>query len=369
MRGVLPTGPNGLNGFDTLQPFPLSDPQTKASILSYNYTLDHQGLASNITCIYENSSPIRFQAVPNNTRMVAYNGTCDGVADVLAGAVIQLVTPNVDNTLTSWACKSVPNGEEDPAYYLYLRGRVNYIQAIGNITCTVFPKPAVFPVTYQSNKQIFSSKEPIQTSRNTFSGFIDRAVVAQMGIILAAQGIQSNLVAESIISSGVQSFGLPPYVQNEQYLRLYEAMIQGILVDQVCPFSVISLFSVTLSLQITYTRFIYSTIANPPSSCLRTVNGSLTAEVIGWFAKPVLILFLMPMTILNLASLIIVLITRSRAKGDCHEFDPTDLMPLILAEPSLDEEEPSGWADRVTYRSREVCERHVSVHPSADWGH
>ena len=367
MRGVLPTGPNGLDGLDTLQPFPLSNPQTKASILSYNYTLDHQGLASNITCIYDKSSPIRFQAVANNTRLVAYNGSCDGLADVLTN-VIQLLAPNFDKTLTFWACKSVPNGEEDPAYYIYLRGRVYYADAIGNITCTIFPKPAVFPVTYQSNKQIFSSKEPIQTSRSTFSGFIDKAVIGMAGIVEEAQGLQNNLVAESIISFGVQSFKLPPYLQNEQYLRLYEAMIQGILVDQVCPFRVISLFSLTLSLQITYTRFLYSTIANPPSSCLRTVNGSLTAEVIGWFAKPVLILFLMPMTILNLASLIIILIARSRAKGDCHEFDPTDLMPLILAEPSLDEEEPSGWADRVTYRFREVCECHVSVHPNADWG-
>lgn len=354
MPGVLPTGPNGLNGFDTLQPFPLSDPQTKASILSYNYTLDHQGLASNITCIYDKSSPIRFQAVINNTLMVAYNGTCDGLADVLTD-VVQYMTPNIDNTLTFWACKSVPNGEEDLAYYIYLRGRVNYAESIGNITCTIFSKPAVFPVTYQSTKENFSSKEPIQTSRNTFSGFTDKAVLALGGIVLEGQGMQSNSVAESIIFFGVQSFGLPPYLQNEQYLRLYEAMIQGILMDQVCPFSVISLFSLTFSLQATYARFLYSTISNPPFSCLRTVNGSLTAEVIGWFAKPVLVLFLMPMTILNLASLVIILITRSRAKGDCHEFDPTDLMPLVLAEPSLDEEEPSGWADRVTYRSREVC--------------
>ena len=354
MRGVLPIGPNGLNGFDTLQPFPLSDPQTKASILSYNYTLDHQGLASNITCIYDESSPIRFTAVPNNPHLVAYNGTCDGLADVLTD-VVQFVVPNTNATLTFWACKSVPNGEEDLAYYIYLRGRVKYIQAIGNITCTVFPKPAVFPVTYQSNKQIFSSKEPIQTSRNTFSEFIDSALLELGGIVSEGQSMDSNSVAELIISFGVQLFGLP-YAQNEQYLRLYEAMIQGILVDQVCPFGVISLFSLTVSLQITYIRFLYSTISNPPFSCLRTVNGSLTAEVIGWFAKPVLILFLMPMTILNLASLIIILITRFRAKGDCHEFDPTDLRPLVLAEPSLDEEEPSGWADRVTYRSREVFE-------------
>jgi len=198
MRGVLPTGPNGLHGFDTLQPFPLSDPQTKASILSYNYTLDHQGLGGNITCIYDKSSPIRFSAVPNNTLMVAYNGTCDGLTDVITN-VVDFVTPNTNNTLTFWACKSGLglNGEEDLAYYIYLRGRVFYKDTIGNITCTVFPKPAVFPVTYQSNKEIFSSKEPIQTSRNTFSGFIDRAVVALGGIVKEGQGLQSNLVAES----------------------------------------------------------------------------------------------------------------------------------------------------------------------------
>jgi hypothetical protein len=81
--------------------------------------------------------------------------------------------------------------------------------------------------------------------------------------------------------------------------------------------------------------------------------------VIGWVAKPVHIGFLMPMTILNLASLIIVLKSISRAKGGCYEFDPTDPRPLILAEPSLDESEPSGWADGVSYRSREVGQCHI----------
>jgi hypothetical protein len=153
--------------------------------------------------------------------------------------------------------------------------------------------------------------------------------------------VESNLVAESIISFGAQSFGLTPYTKDEQYLRLYEAMIQGILVDQV-----------------TYTRFLHSTITNPlpPSSCIRTVNGSLSAEVIGWFAKPVHIGFLMPMTILNLASLVIV-IAMARAKGDCYGFDPSDPRPLLLAEPSLNETESSGWADGVKYRPREPEEK------------
>jgi hypothetical protein len=70
--------------------------------------------------------------------------------------------------------------------------------------------------------------------------------------------------------------------------------------------------------------------------------------------KPVHIGFLMPMTILNLASLIIVLISIARAKRDCHEFDPTDPRSLVSAESILDESDHSGWADSVSYRERGV---------------
>jgi hypothetical protein len=115
-------------------------------------------------------------------------------------------------------------------------------------------------------------------------------------------------------------------------------------------------------LQLTYIRYLYSTTsANdfwlpPPESCNRTVNGTLSAEVTGWVAKPVHIGFLMPMTIINLASLIIVLISIARAKKGCHEFDLTDPRSLVSAEPSLDVSDHSGWADGVSYRSREVRE-------------
>ena len=109
-------------------------------------------------------------------------------------------------------------------------------------------------------------------------------------------------------------------------------------------------------------RFLYSTApANnfsspPPASCIRTVKGTLSAEVIGWVAKPVHIGFLMPMTILNLASLIMMLISIGWAKRGCHEFDLTDPRSLVSAESSPDEYDNSGWADGVSYRSREVCE-------------
>jgi hypothetical protein len=31
--------------------------------------------------------------------------------------------PPTGHVLSYWACRSMPNGEQDPAYYIYLRGR------------------------------------------------------------------------------------------------------------------------------------------------------------------------------------------------------------------------------------------------------
>ena len=92
---------------------------------------------------------------------------------------------------------------------------------------------------------------------------------------------------------------------------------------------------------------------------MRTMNGTFSAEVTGWIAKPVHIAFLIPMTILNLSSLIIVLISIAKAKRGRHIFDPIDPRPLLLAEPSLNQRDDSGWSDSVLYRSREVRECHI----------
>jgi len=235
IRGVLPIGPNGVPAFNTLKPSVFE--KNPAGMISYNYTLDHQGFDSNITCKYDTVSPIRFSPVTNNTLMVAYNATCadDGLANVLTD-VLQFITPNGNNTLTFWSCKSLQTGNGlDPTYYIYLRGRLNYETAIGNITCALSPiRPAVFPVMYHSSPGIFNTQKPTTTFTNTFPTLIERALVALGGIIQEAQSIQSNLVAESVITFGVKSFRLPPYQRNDQYLRLYETMIQGIVEYQVC---------------------------------------------------------------------------------------------------------------------------------------
>ena len=234
IRGVLPQGPNGVASLNTLQPSPFDT--NAAAMISYNYTLNYQGFSNNITCIYDNQSPIRFSAVPGNTFLVAFNASCPdlGLADVFTNVVP--VTLNVNSTLTFWACKSVPTDGKDPTYYVYLRGRVNYASSIANITCLVSSiQAAIFPVEYQSAPSLFSSSsEPNTTFSNANLGLIERAVGGLGTIIQEGQNIDSNLVVESITTYGVQGFQLSPNERNQTYLRLYEEMIKGIFEYEVC---------------------------------------------------------------------------------------------------------------------------------------
>ena len=371
-HGVLPIGPNGFHGLGILQPSPLSDAETNVAILSYNYTLNHQGLTTSISCIYDTQSPIRFLPVLNDTTLVKIDGFCNetGQASIIDRTEIDWVTLSTDQTLALWVCKSseLPTGEQDPTYHIYLRGSgVNYEENIGNISCTVLMQPAIFPVTYQSSTGVFSTQEQITTSAlahgDAFSDLVEEALFMLVIAARQAQTTSVNLIADSVDALGYQAMGLRLEEQKEKYLPLYGAMIQGMLVDEVCIASSTSCPLLKLVLQFTFLRFLYSRSSigtfgwkPAPAACNHTVNGTLSAEVTGWVAKPVHIGFLMPMTILNLASLIIVLISIARAKRDCYEFDPTDPRSLVLAESSQDESDHSGWEDSVSYRSREVRE-------------
>jgi hypothetical protein len=238
IRGVLPIGPNGVPAFNSLQPSPLD--QT-SGMISYNYTLDHQGLASNISCSYDPQSHIAVQAVaPGETLMLSYNGTqaCNenGLTDFLPSQnVPQFTAPNTNNTLMFWSCISVPTGEEQPTYYVYLQGRVDYAAAIGNITCAISPiQPSVFPVTYQSGPGIFSAKNQTAANGPAIPGFIEIALLALGAVVQESQNVADNEVAESVFTFGVKGFNLTDTAPNDQYLRLYEAMIQGIIEYEVC---------------------------------------------------------------------------------------------------------------------------------------
>jgi len=353
IRGVLPMGPNGVPAFDTLHPSPFSNEKTVAGMLSYNYTLEHQGLASNIKCIYDTQSPVRFgQADPSGAPYVLqYNGTCDslGAADVLTD-VRTVLSVNSNNTLGYWACQSRPVAGQMPSYTIYLRGRNNYAQSVGNMTCTVSPiQPAIFEATYTSYHDIFALTKPIATSQQLNPQLTGYALVGLAGVIHQSQNWQANLVIESIITFGVKSFKLQPYEQNETYLRLYEAMIQGIL-----------------EYEVTYIRLIYSTVQDRPASCSRAVNGTVSYEVIGWSGVVEEIGLLMPMTIFLLAGLIIIGMAMYKARKNTHDHDE-DVAPELAAQVKYHYRDAFKNAfDRFVERDKEEREEAGEENPASE---
>ena len=356
-HGVLPIGPHSIPGLDTLQHLPLLDAGTNSAILSYNYTLNHQGLTSNISCIYDTQSLITYSAAPKDL-LGSVTGSCNKtVLDNPLPPNYQIL--NTDRTLASWWCCYY----QDQVCYIYLRGSGQiYDREIGNISCSVSQiQPALFTVTYQSSTNVFSTQEQVPhpaTPSMLFSHHTYWATQALTYLVHMAQNAVNNQIAESVKDLGIQALWLQP--PNDQYLPLYEAMIQGMLMDMVCTANNSSLPLLMANPQLTYTWFQYSMqlldMPTASSSCFHTVNGTMSAEVTGWVARPIHIAFLMPMTILNLASLILALVSIVKAKRSSHECDPTDPRSLILAESRLNEGEPSGWSDGVSYHLREVRE-------------
>ena len=237
IRGVLPVGPNGLSAFNTLNPSPLSDPRILAEVSSYDYTLDQQGLAFNVSCSYQPTSPIQYRA--SSPTVLQYNvSSCAGLGGTNVSTNVSYSVLGA-NTLLYWACQAAPNDTEATSYSLYLRGiRSSYEDNIGNMTCTVSSiQPAIFPVAYRSSKRSFSAGSPLPASESATLAsplLINYALIGLGAVIAEGQNSDSNLVAESVVTFGVQSFDLPPYARSDEYLRLYEQMIQGILEYEVC---------------------------------------------------------------------------------------------------------------------------------------
>ena len=234
IRGVLPIGPGGVPAFNTLAPSPFSNPEIVAGMISYDYTLNHQGLESNVSCSYSETNPFVFQGLDNLA--IQYNASCAslGGAEVLTNVpAFQSVYSN--NTLVYWACQSVVNGVPVASYTVFLTGLNLYAPEIGNIVCTVKPmQAAIYPVTYQSTEHIFTTAGLTVTSSIALSTHINNALIGLGEIISEGQNSKGNLVAESVFTFGVKSFGVLPQ-QNSLYLQLFGQMIQGILEYEVCP--------------------------------------------------------------------------------------------------------------------------------------
>jgi len=235
---VLPIGLNGVPAFNTLAPSPFSKPEKiVAGMISYDYTLNHQGLQSNVSCSYAPTRPFVFEGLdPGYNLAIQYSASCAslGGAEVLTNvSAFRSVYSN--NTLVYWACQSVVNGAPVASYTVYLTGLNHYAPTIGNIVCTVKPmQAAIYPVTYQSTERIFTIAEPTTAAPIAVSTLINNALLGLGEIISEGQNFEANLVAESVFTFGVKSFGVLPQ-QNPLYLQLFERMIQGILEYEVRP--------------------------------------------------------------------------------------------------------------------------------------
>jgi len=281
---------------------------------TYNYTLELQGISSNVTCAYNPDSPVAL-TIPL-TDIWQFAGACTPPEQDLYLNTTTFVSLASNNSLAFWACLAEPTD----SYNLYFRGYSNYKTEIGNITCTLSPiRPTVFPLTYTGLSDIFTTQAPIATAPSSSSQIGSPMVNSLGSIVWEAQDVQSNLFAESIITAGVKSFVLPPETQSAGYLRLYEAMIQGIL-----------------DYEATYVRLLYSTQVNEqtPASCMRTVNGHAYLDVFGWNSTSHNGGYLIPLTLVNLTTLVILVVamcTGDSTKNLLPRFDPTDPESLILS--------------------------------------
>jgi hypothetical protein len=114
-------------------------------------------------------------------------------------------------------------------------------------------------------------------------------------------------------------------------------------------------------LQTTYARMLYSTVLNPPDSCVRQVTGAVNYLVMGWSVNSESIGFLIPMTLVILAALIVLIMAMVSAKSGGGAFDPLKPHALILLTDMHHDEEEQ------TDEKEEKDEKEVPGHP--EWDH
>lgn len=337
LRGILPLGPDGVPAFDTLGPSAFTNNDTREGMLAYNYTLQYQGLSANITCGFDSVSPIVFSGFPAGEATpvaVIYNGDCPAGNNFLANAdVVDVMVPRSFNNLHFWACRAPPSSGGLPSYLLYLQGRGGYGESFGNITCQISPvQLATYPVSYQSETRLFRSGERTSPAPSFHLDLIERALIGMSSVFKEAQNSQANLVMEAVITAGVKNFDLSAHDRDDGYLPLVGQMISGMLEYQAA-----------------YVRLIYSTVDDPPASCLRNVPGEVSYTVFGWHATLEQVGFLIPMTFLILAALGIILAAMIMSKADILDLaDPTH--PLRMMQTATEDKGDRNWGHSVSFR-------------------
>ncbi|RXW22996.1 hypothetical protein EST38_g2858 [Candolleomyces aberdarensis] len=238
-RGVLPMGPgapandNRPNHFFNASSFN----STEARIRSFNYTLQQQGLSSNTSCKYSESSPITvFSGEGPGGRTTMVNGTCDAslnLTDLIHWSSIR-DSPRV---LAAWACDASLGKASDLSYVVYLRqhdalGSGNY-----NITCTSPIGVSLVDTTFDSSSSLFRTDNTIQQPTKAIGpgehAMVSGIISSVIHSIVITQNREPDMFMDQILAAGVTGFGLAVGERNDQYLRLYEAMLDGLLEYQV----------------------------------------------------------------------------------------------------------------------------------------
>ncbi|TFK18891.1 hypothetical protein FA15DRAFT_627443 [Coprinopsis marcescibilis] len=298
----------------------------------YSYTLNYQGVSTIIGCAYDIESPITLDPAVEE-----YAGICAEGTDIIQPGEAQLFPlRNSSNSIAYWACKTSANvaATSPSPYNIYLRGFNLYEGLVGNLTCSLtVAQPVIFPLTYHSDTQSFSSTGQVEhlATPNTgqVSRVIERVLVAISGVIHDSQGMQLNLMAESVITTG--SLFQLPRGQDPGYLPLYERALRGIF-----------------DYEISYLRLILSTEQDVPSSCFRHLTGAVTYQAFGWSVTNHHIGFLFPITLFNLTAVIFIILAIKMAKdgSSSHLLDPTN--PRVLLHANLDSGDDE-WERTVTF--------------------
>ena len=84
------------------------------------------------------------------------------------------------------------------------------------------------------------------------------------------------------------------------------------------------------------------------------MDGSLSYQVTGWTVELQHVGFLMPMTIINLVSLLLLLTAIFIGEPGGEKIDPTDPKQLIYSMYTPIDLDNSGWEDKVTFTGRVV---------------
>ena len=217
-----------------------------AGVVSYDYSLKHQGLTSKVSCSYSPEQALRYTSLdaPGYPSLaVLYNASCSdqNEREILPAAIGSFHSVWSNNTLAYWACQSAT---KEDSYSIYLSGVVNYLPRFGNITCSVSPiQTATYPVTYNSTTNIFTAGQPIPESLTdiTFPNLLPYALQGLGEVISEGQNFAANLVAESVFTFAYKFFNVPVNAnQSTEYLQLFEQMIQGILEYEVCSIDMLS---------------------------------------------------------------------------------------------------------------------------------